>query len=115
MAVVALVSAVLHLALFIGGGLVSLTLRRRDPRAALLTALGFGCVLLGNLVAFTQGFVVSRIVRAASSAAQVQTTFLIMGAVITIIELLGLGLIFFGLLRVVRHRGPVTPGMGAGW
>jgi hypothetical protein len=109
-----MVSAVLHLALFIGGIVVALMLRRRDSMAALLTALGFGCVLLSSMIVFGEGFAASRIVSAAPSGAQVQMTFLVIGIMITLIELAGLMLIFLGLLRMVRRRGPVVPGTGAG-
>lgn len=105
--VVNVVSAALHLALFIGGVVVALTLRRRDPRAALLAALGFGCALLSNIVGFGQVFLAPRIL----SEAQ-QTTFFVVGLVARLIELAGLLLILLGLLRLVRRRGPVAPGMG---
>jgi hypothetical protein len=107
-------SAVLHLALFGGGVVVALMLRGRDQRAALLTALGFGCELLGIVVGVGQRLVASGIVSAASSVAQVQTVFLVFGAVIMLIELAGAVLIFLGLLRVVRRRRPVAPWMEAG-
>ena len=98
MAVATMVGAVLRVVLLIGGVVVALMLRRRDSRAALLAVLGFGCVLLSSVVSLIEGLVVSRIVRAAPREAS--AVFLIIGAVITLIELAGFVLIFLGLLRV---------------
>lgn len=109
-----IVSAVLHLALFVGGVAVAPMLRRRDRMAALLTALGFGCVLLSSMISFGEGLAASRIVRAVPGEAHVETTFQLIGIMIMLIELTGFVLIFLGLLRVVRRRDPVAPGMGAG-
>jgi hypothetical protein len=112
--VVTIGSAMLHLALFIGGMVVARLLRHRDRRAALLIMLGFACVLLGDLISFGYAFMLSAVLSGPPSPEGLRLVGLIVVVVFRLSELAGLALILLGLLRVVRSRGPVAPGMGRG-
>lgn len=101
-------SALIHLALLIGGLVAALTLRRRDTRAALLTACGFGCMLLGLFVGMGWGFVAAGVV----GRTQMETIILVVNLVTTIIRLAGFLLILLGLLRMLRRNVSVASGMG---
>lgn len=110
MTVVFVGASVLRFALYIGGVVAALTLRRRDPKAAVLTGLGFGFVLLSSIVGLTQAFLLPSI---AGGVDQIQVVIMLIGLLIGFIELGGLLLIFLGLLRVVRGHGRPAPGVGA--
>lgn len=115
---VTVVSAVVQLALYVGGLVVAVLLRRRDGLGALLAALGFGCMLLCVLLSVGEGMAVSAVVGGASGGygdrlARMQTTTMIFTVVIDLVRLAGFALVFAGLLHAIRRRPAPAPGMGA--
>lgn len=111
------ISTVLLIALYIGGCVVAILLRRRDPTGGLLAALGFGCMLLTALLSIGQGVAISASIQSsADSSADVidrmQAISMIFGLVIGLVRLAGFALVFAGLLHVIR-RPPAATGVGA--
>lgn len=95
------ISSVIHLALFVTGLVLVLTLRRGDPRAALLAAIGFGCEIV-SLIAWAAGAMVVNAVFRFDAL----DTFRLANLGVTLIgrlfEIAGLVLVFTALLRRFR-------------
>lgn len=115
MSFVSVVSVVIHLALFVVGLVLALGLRRHDPKAAALTATGFGVQIVVPLISVLQGLVISAVVDARGAGdieAAVTPLSLLFGVVIALIRLAGIALIFFGMLRVMRGTGAAAAPSG---
>lgn len=106
--------SVLELAVFVGGLVAGILLRRRDGKASLLVALGFGGQILAILVTVSQSFAISALIEADSgpgSAGSLQTVSFVFGLLLALLRLAGCALVFFGVLRLVRRRPTTVTGV----
>lgn len=100
LSIASIFTAVIHLALFVTGVVLALTLRRSDPRAGLLAALGFGCQIV-SLVVWVVGPMLLNSMFGYEQA-MFQVAQVAINAVGRLIEIAGFALIFVALLRRVR-------------
>lgn len=111
------ISTVLLIALYVGGCVVAILLRRRDPRGGLLAALGFGCMVVTALLSVGQGLAISGAVHSSSDSSadvlgRIQLISIVFITLTGLVRLAGFALVFVGLLRVIR-RPSVTTGAEA--
>ena len=111
------VSTVLLAALYIGGCVVAILLRRRDPKGGLLAALGFGCMILTTLISVGHGLAISAAIQSSSDSSadvidRMRMISIVFGTLGGLVRLAGFGLVFAGLLHVIR-RPSAAAGVGA--
>lgn len=96
-----LISNILFLAVFVLGVLVALLGRHRDPRMALLAALGFGCQLISALLLVAEGVLTPMLVRSVdfNGVALVDTAVSLLA---TICQIAGVVLILLAAQRGLR-------------
>lgn len=112
MNVVTMATSLVQFLLFVGGLVVGILLRRRDGKAATLVAIGFGVQIVGVLLSVVEGVAFSAYIRSSTGASDLATTLTTLtygfSVVLTLLRLVAAGLIFFGLLRLVRRPSPAT-------
>lgn len=95
--------------LFVAGLVAGILLRRRDGKAALLLAIGFGVQILGVVLSFVEALALPALIHGVG-AGSLAISYGV-SVVLRLLTLAAFVLIFLGLLRLVRHRPTAAPGV----